>query len=214
MTRKQALMRVYEMLGTYEQTEETGEIQAKLAEIMEEMPFASWSERTIFDTIDQWVLENGKVPNTRDLSRKGLPPVPVIRNRFKMQAREFLDKYYPAPERLCNSNPYGYKTAEAWLDSFKQNYNKINPRSAEEYNKRRGEDEPSWYTVARLCGVNKWSELLELCGIYSASILPSNSGRRGEKKVYIVNHTSDYEEELERIDRKYGYVDGVYVGGV
>ena len=214
MTRKQALMRVCGMLDTYEQTEETREIQEKLCEIMEEMPFASWSERTIFDTIDQWIIEHGKIPNTRELAKKGLPPVPVIRNRFKMNAREFLDKHYPRPEKLCYSATYGNKTANEWLESFKIQYDTINPRSAEEYNKRRDAYMPSWFTVARICDVQKWSELLELCGIYTSSFLPNNFGRRGEKKEYIVNHTSDYEQELERIDKKYGYVDGVYIGGV
>lgn len=198
MTRKQAMMRVCEILNTYEQTEEIEEIQAKMREVMGELPLTGWSEATIFDTIDQWVLENGRAPSTRDLARKGLPPVPVIKNRFQMNARAFLDRYYPKPKPLCSSAHYSGKTKEEWVAGFVEQYKSIRPRSAVEYNQRRAADSPTWATVASICGLQKWNELLTYCQLDKPKPL-AVVGRKQTNASFRIHRETDVERVLAKL---------------
>lgn len=200
MTRKHALMRVCEMLDTYEQTEEIREIRAKIAEVVDELPLTAWTEATIFDAIEQWVAEHGKVPSTRDLARKGLPPAPVIKNRFKMNAKAFLDRYYPKPALLCPSTRYGGKTQEEWVLDFVAQYKSICPRSAAEYNQKRTANSPGWATVAAICGLQKWNALLAYCKLEPPKrAVPAGRGKPG--KVFSVQRQTDVEEVYAKLDR-------------
>lgn len=93
MTRKQALIRVCEILSEDAQKEKYIEIQSKLQEIIATMSFCEWSEATIFDTLDQWIYEHSRIPTTKDMAGKGLPSIPVIKNRFELTGKEFTDTY-------------------------------------------------------------------------------------------------------------------------
>ena len=157
MTRKQALRKALEAL-TDKETKE------KIIEILDEMPFTGWSERTIFDTIDQFVIDNGRVPTATDFKKKGLPPHPVIKLRFGIDLREFLDKYYPL-HKLCDSKVYYTKPKEEWQEIFISDYIQNKPVSAEEFNKVRQPDTPSWATVAGMFGIGKWLDWLDFCGL-------------------------------------------------
>ncbi|MCL2170173.1 MAG: hypothetical protein FWB74_09150 [Defluviitaleaceae bacterium] len=100
MTRKQALHKALEAL-----TDETA--KAKITEILDDMPFTGWSENTIFDTIDQFILDHGRTPTMTDFKKKGLPPHTVIKLRFGITLREFLDKHYPSQKTKQKSKaPY------------------------------------------------------------------------------------------------------------
>ena len=157
MTRKQALHKALEVL-----TDEVA--KAKVAEILEDMPFTGWSERTIFDTIDQFIIDHGRIPTVTDFKKKGLPPHPVIKLRFNMTLREFLDKYYP-DQKLCSSKIYFTETKEHWRDLFLTDYHNNKPCSAEEHNANRTNGTPSWQTTAKMFGVMKWVDWLNYCDI-------------------------------------------------
>ena len=157
MTRKQALHKALEVL-----TDETA--KAKVAEILDDMPFTGWSERTIFDTIDQFIIDHGRIPTVTDFKKKGLPPHPVIKLRFNMTLREFLDTHYP-DQKLCTSRIYFTETKEYWRDLFLTDYHENKPGSAEEYNAMRTNGTPSWQTIAKMFGVMKWVDWLNYCEI-------------------------------------------------
>jgi len=157
MTRKQALHKALEIL-----TDET--TKAKIAEILDDMPFTGWSERTIFDTIDQFIIDHGHTPTVTDFKKKGLPPHPVIKLRFNMTLREFLDKHYPN-QKLCSSKIYFTETKEHWQDLFLSDYHTNKPCSAEEHNAKRTSGTPSWQTIAKMFGVMKWVDWLNYCEI-------------------------------------------------
>lgn len=99
MTRKTALRKALEVVTDKE-------VANKLQEIMNDLPLTSWSENTIFDSLEQWIEDNGRTPTTTDLKQKGLPPHTVIKQKFNMTAKEFLTKYYKKP---CNPKPYRKK---------------------------------------------------------------------------------------------------------
>jgi len=157
MTRKQALHKALEALTDKD-------AKSKIQEILGDMPFTGWGEKTIFDTLDQFVIDYGRMPNTSDFKKKGLPPHTVIRLRFGINLKEFLQKYYP-PEMMCASRLYYEKSEEEWMDLFIQDYIRNKPSSAEKYNKTRKQGTPSWQTISAMFGIRKWSEWLKHCGI-------------------------------------------------
>jgi len=179
VTRKQALHKALETL-----TDETARV--KIKEILDDMPFTGWSERTIFDTIDQFVIDNGRVPYSSDFKKKGLPPHTVIKLRFGIGLKEFLQKYY-MPDRLCTSRIYFSKTKEEWMEIFIENYIRNRPRSAEEHNKMRSADTPSWQTISIMFGIDKWLDWLEHCGLekcYHNGYRPRNTSNQIKLKSH------------------------------
>ena len=189
MTRKQALCKVLESV-------KDNNITAKIEEILEDMPLTGWSERMIFDTIDQFVVDNGRVPTTTDFKAKGLPPHTVIKLRFGVNLKEFLDRHYPPPRKLCDSSVYYTKTREEWLHNFKEQYERNKPSSAEGYNAARGKGTPSWGVIANMFGVSKWSEFLAF-----AEVPGYNKKRqviRGTVEFCVTSH-NPLMEELEAV---------------
>jgi len=82
MTRKQALHKALETLTDKEAID-------RINEILKEMPFTRWNELTVFDAIDQFVIDNGINPTASDFTAKGMPPHPVIKLRFGVTLGEF-----------------------------------------------------------------------------------------------------------------------------
>ncbi|MCL2218103.1 MAG: hypothetical protein FWB91_13950 [Defluviitaleaceae bacterium] len=155
MTRKQALHKAFEAL-----TDEAA--KKKIAEILADMPFTGWSESTIFDTINQFIIDHGRPPTTTDFKKKGLPPHTVIKLRFNMTLREFLNKHYPDP-KLCSSKIYFAKTKEHWQNIFLNDYRNNSPSSAAEHDANRTKNTPTWQTIAKMFGITKWTDWLNFC---------------------------------------------------
>jgi hypothetical protein len=80
-----------------------------------------------------------------------------------MTAGEFLKKYYPQNPKKMNSLLYGHQTADFWLKNFIKTYNTYKPHSAIKYNEVKGIGTPTWKTIAKMYGLTKWNELLDLC---------------------------------------------------
>ena len=157
MTRKQALHKALEVIRDKETID-------KISEILDELPFTGWSERTIFDTVDQFIIDNGRIPTATDFKKKGLPSHPVIKLRFGMNLKEFLGKYYPS-NSLCSSKIYSNRTREQWKELFIEEYHSNKPTTAEEYNSTRKAGTPSWATVAKMFDITKWLDWLMFCDI-------------------------------------------------
>lgn len=93
MTRNQALLSVFALFEG--KNEHQAEIN-KLKEIASVMPFTEWDDATLIDAIEHFMAENGRVPTVTDFKKEnGLPANPVIRQRYKMNLREWLDKNFP-----------------------------------------------------------------------------------------------------------------------
>lgn len=157
MTRKQALHKALESIND-------NEVRSKIEEILEDMPFTGWSERTIFDTIDQFILDNKRIPTTTDFKFRRLPPHTVIKLRFGVTLKEFLLKYYPI-EKLNKSAIYYDRPREHWQIDFIKQYHNIKPYGAEQYNDARNINTPSWATVAKMFDITKWLNWLAYCEV-------------------------------------------------
>jgi len=132
--------------------------------MIQDLPLTGWTEKTIFDSINQFIHDHGRTPTVSDFRKKGLPPHPVIKLRFGITLREFLDIHYPA-NKLCTSKVYFTETKEYWQDFFLADYHLNKPCSAEEHNANRTDGTPSWQTTAKMFGVLKWVDWLNFCNI-------------------------------------------------
>jgi hypothetical protein len=148
MTRKQALHKALEVMTDQEAVE-------KIHELLEALPLTGWSERTIFDTIDQFVLDHGKNPTATDFIPKGMPPHTVIKLRFGMTLGEFLERYYPQPK----------VSRKKQREIFIAEYKRIIPESASDFNEHKATGVPTWITFSRMFGIGRWLEWLKFCGL-------------------------------------------------
>lgn len=91
-----------------------------------------------------------------------------------------------------------YETAHVCEDFITQ-YKAIKPRSAADYNKNRTKGSPQWVAIARMCGLSKWYDLLDYCGLERPQrIYPT--GRKEPKREIVVHRYSDYEEYMKYLD--------------
>jgi len=169
MTRKQALHKALEVLTEVETI-------SKINEIIDDMPFTGWSERTIFDTIDQFVIDHDRNPTATDFIPKGMPPHPVIKLRFGITLGEFLEKYYPQPKI----------DKDKYKQLFISEYERIKPRGACDFNKRRSDSVPTWGTIAKLFGIVRWLEWIDFCGLERSS--PILQKRKRGVGLTVVSH--------------------------
>ena len=180
LTRKQAISQAIQVLLEAGQHEEAIEI---LQNISDELPLNRWSDRAIRDSIDQFILDHGRIPNVSDFKMHGLPPHPVIKNRYGVTLQTWLAENYPVepPDREA--------LRIAVSETFITEYLRIRPCSSEKYDAMRTPGTPCWYTVARHNGTTRWRALLETLDlpVYSNVEVPC---AKPDFKVHII---SDYD---------------------
>lgn len=67
MTRKEALKKAIEILS------ETIDITALLQDIYDELPLIHWTDKSIRDTVEQFIIDNIRVPTATDFKKKVCP---------------------------------------------------------------------------------------------------------------------------------------------
>ena len=165
MTRKIALQEAIKIIEASRiGKQRKADIIAGLQLCLDELPFAKWSEAAVFDACDQFVADHGAI-RLVDFEHAGLPSHPTIKNRFKMTAKEFRDKYYPLPDTPEYKPKYMPEDRAEWNAQFVSEFHRIRCTSEQQYNRDRDKAAPVWQTVCRLNGVNTWTQLLELLGI-------------------------------------------------
>ncbi len=155
MTRKQAIMRVCEALDGMEKYKEATAI---LKDMSEELPLIHWSDKSIRDAVEQFIIDNGRVPTASDFRKKGMPPHTVIRQKYGITLAEWLFLNYPT-DKASKSEERKKNTYD-----FIKEYNRLKPVSQDDFNKRRSVHIKSWQTIASYHFLTSWQSLLkELC---------------------------------------------------
>ena len=149
MTRKQALELAVQALAENEEAVQV------LHTMIDELPLNRWTEDSIFDAVEQFILDHGRVPTTTDFKKRGLPPHTVIKRRFGMTLQGWLDQNYPT-EKTPLDELHVQATQE-----FIREYLRIQPVSAEDYNARRTHPSRGWYAIAKYNHTRRWHILLE-----------------------------------------------------
>jgi hypothetical protein len=75
MTRKEALQLAVDILSEKPSAQET---VTKLNEILENLPITRWTDSVIRDTVDQYTLDHGKLPNTKRFHDPGIKSLPRL----------------------------------------------------------------------------------------------------------------------------------------
>ncbi|MBQ7144233.1 MAG: hypothetical protein IJR65_03650 [Oscillospiraceae bacterium] len=151
MTRKQALALAIQVLienGTHEAAVET------LRTLSDELPLDRWTDAAIRDAVEQFILDRGRPPTVTDFKRRGLPPHTVIRNRYGVSLREWLDAQVPAVR------PSDEAQRAALTEAFREEYLRLRPTSAKGFDRQRRKVVRCWYTVAARNSCHTWRELL------------------------------------------------------
>ena len=152
MTRKQALHRAIESLSQF--PEYTEEVRL-LEEISRELPLIHWSDRSIRDTVEQFILDNGRPPTASDFKKAGMPPHTVVQNKYKMPLSQWLNENYPTPK------PSAEELKVEYTQAFLEDYRRVRPRSQYEFNQRKRPETRSWQTVAAYHNTRSWRNLLK-----------------------------------------------------
>ena len=152
MTRKQALQRAIEHLSRF--PEYTEEVRL-LEEIRRELPLIHWSDRSIHDTVEQFILDNGRPPTASDFKKAGMPPHTVVQNKYKMSLSQWLNENYPTPK------PSAEELKEEYTQAFLEDYHRIKPRSQYEFNQHKRPETRGWQTVAAYHNTRSWRKLLK-----------------------------------------------------
>lgn len=166
MTRKQALLKAVSILS---RTGENKEIIALLTDIYNELPLTHWTDKSIKDTVGQFIEDNGRIPTVTDFKRKGMPPHTVIKQKYNITLAEWLEQNFPHKK-----DTYG-ELKEKYTRQFIADYNRIKPPSQEYFNKNRTGNTRSWQTVANYHGVKSWRDLIKALNLPDYSYNRSSS---------------------------------------
>ena len=156
MTRKQALARAIAIMAKRSNCEEEVRL---LQELSNELPLIHWSDSSIRDTVEQFILDNGRVPTASDFKKAGMPPHTVIQNKYKMTLGEWLELNYPTYK------PTYDELKELYTAAFIEDYFRIKPQSQYEFNKNKCPDTRGWQTVAAYHHTKSWRKLLKVLGL-------------------------------------------------
>ena len=167
MTRKQALSKAIEALS---KEEGYNDVICLLQDIYDELPLIHWSDKSIRDTVEQFAIDNGRNPTSSDFRKKGMPPHPVIKQKYKINLSEWLKINYPT------YTPTFEELKNKYTHEFIEEYIRLKPTSEEDFNLRRNKSTKTWITVAKYNGTTSWRELLRTLS------LPEYSNRFRSKK--------------------------------
>ncbi len=171
MTRKDALINAIAIIS--ENIDDNCEIKETvriLKELCESLPLVHWTEETIFDSVNQFVKENGRYPLCYEFdTNTKLPSDSVIKRMFKMKTSEWLKKFYPD---YFESNSFE-KRKERYTQLFIEEYNRIRPKTQAEYDRQRKKDAPSYENMLKYYGLTSRLELLRVLNLPLYSSKPS-----------------------------------------
>jgi len=134
-----------------------------LQEISDELPINRWSDSSIRDAVEQFILDNGRVPTASDFKKRGMPPHTVIKQKYKTTLKEWLQTHYPVHK------PTYEERKEKYTQMFIEEYNRIKPKSQEAFNRDKSPEIKGWQTVANYYRIKSWRKLLEILELPSYS---------------------------------------------
>ena len=90
-----------------------------------------------------------------DFLKKGIPPHPVIKQKYKINLAEWLEKNHPT------IRPTAKELTKQSTEEFIEEYYRIKPISPDEYDAKRTKGAKSWQTVRARCSQKSRRGLLK-----------------------------------------------------
>ena len=118
------------------------------------MPLTNWTDKTIRDRIEQFYEDEGRYPTTTDFKKKGMPPHPVFKHRYKVNLSQWLQENYPVPKITYEERK------EKHTKAFVEEYLRLLPSSSDDFDHRRQSGVISWRGLAPYYNVTSWHNLL------------------------------------------------------
>lgn len=191
MKRKEALEIAIEAVNNLDISEETKSAVIHHLDIcMGRLPQIRWDETSIKEYCDKVYNETGRL-TCKDFNHAGQPYRKVFNRVFGMTFSKYRDIHYPPQNGMSQYSPYSGKSRKEWTQIFVEEYKRIQPKSMEEYDRQRLQKTPSWITIARINGVNKWSELLGILGL----------GVESKISTLVISSISQSEIELLKLQK-------------
>lgn len=182
MTRKTALLQAISQLSG---DQKNTEICEKLSDILEDMPLTNWTDKTIRDRIEQFYEDEGRYPTTTDFKKKGMPPHPVFKHRYKVNLSQWLQENYPVPKITYEERK------EKHTKAFIEEYLRLLPSSSDDFDHRRQSGVISWRGLAPYYNVTSWHNLLHVLDLPVPK--PNPKERVKQKFKVIVSTDLDFE---------------------
>ena len=180
MTRKQAITKAIAALQQEGGNEEAIRV---LEELSGELPIIHWSDTALRDTVDQFIADTGKIPTATDFKRPGMPPYRVFMCNYGLTPTEWLQTNYP------EHYPTQDDLKDLYTKAFVEDYLRLQPASADDFNERRSDKTRGWRCVARYHHLGTWTSLIKHLGLPKFSDVKPE---RESSKVTVVVH-NDYD---------------------
>ena len=184
MTRKQAIYQAIQVLSASSGNEQTISL---LQDIYDEIPLIHWSDKSIRDRIEQFIVDHGRIPTASDFRKKGMPPRTVIKQKYGITLAEWLSINYPKPQEKSEEK------SEIITREFIATYHNLKPTSSKDFDRRRPNGVSCWATVARYHGCTNWTSLLDKLSLPSYSRCRDNG--YVEIKVTVIHDLLNDDEE-------------------
>ena len=155
MTRKQAIAKAIQAVSDCG-LEDANDIIELLQDIYDELPINHWTDKSIKDSVEQFIIDNGRNPTATDFKKRGMPPHPVIKQKYKITLSEWLENNYPT--QILNFD----ELKNEYTKAFVEDYIRIKPKSSDEFNRKKSADTRCWQTVAKYYDVKAWLSLLSV----------------------------------------------------
>jgi hypothetical protein len=167
----------------------------------------AWTKESIVEALKAWEQSHGYPPTGLSLQEHEMPSAAIIAYHFKKPSAEVLDALFPGRKQTWKSaNSYAdkYQTTEDWLSLFIQEFNRIQPVSADSYNRQRTLGTPRWETIKQHCGCNTWKELLRLAGDSLQPVTRQTKALAYSPQLVISEHSPRHQsmEELNQERRE------------
>lgn len=180
MTRKQAITKAIDALH---QTGENTEAIRVLEELSGELPIIHWSDTALRDTVDQFIVDTGRMPTATDFKKPGMPPYRVFMCNYGLTPTEWLQANYP------EHYPSQQEMIDQYTKAFIEDYMRLKPKSADDFNERRSDKSRGWRCVARYHHLGTWTNLINYLNLPKYS---DEKQKRYPSKVTVVVH-NDYD---------------------
>lgn len=203
VNRKEALKIAIEAINQLPKTDENKQAIVRLEGIIKDCKITGtyWTQEKVFEVLNKWRDDHGRNPSVTNLMEPEMPPPSTIQRLFDMSGSAFLNIYYPHSTKAKRKNKYTTKTEQEWIEDFVEQFNKIQPCSANDYNTKREKGTPTWLTIARYLNLSTWHELLQKTGM-KTQCLKMQHGLAKEPKTYYVDSTCSSYNRLKDLFEK------------
>lgn len=183
MTRKQAIIKA---IAALKQEGGNAEAIRVLEELSGELPIIHWSDTALRDTVDQFIADTGKIPTATDFKRPGMPPYRVFMYNYGLTPTEWLQANYP------EHYPSQQQMMDRYTKAFIEDYLRLKPKSADDFNERRSDKSRGWRSVARYHHLGTWTSLIKHLNLPRYS--DSHQGRVPSKVKVVVHNDYDFRD--------------------